>query len=70
MPVIMLAGIERGSETAANRSASHYRRRRALFIDPKQPVVTVRFEVFQNSSDRRKPFLKTSRPGRDRLSIG
>ncbi|SOE53871.1 hypothetical protein SAMN05446635_0614 [Burkholderia sp. OK233] len=38
MPVIMLAGIERGSATAANRSASHYRRRRALFIDPQQPL--------------------------------
>jgi len=32
MPVMMLAGIESGSETAASLSA-HYRRRRALF-DP------------------------------------
>ena len=30
MPVMMLAGIECGSETAANLSA-HYRRRLALF---------------------------------------
>jgi hypothetical protein len=29
----MLTGIERGSETAANRPASHYSGRRALF-DP------------------------------------
>jgi hypothetical protein len=36
IPVIMLAGIERDSETAVDRSASHYRRRRALF-DPEQP---------------------------------
>jgi len=38
MPVMMLAGVESGSETAASLSA-HYRRRRALF----DPFGTVTF---------------------------
>jgi hypothetical protein len=33
MPVVMLAGIERGSETAANRPASDYSGRRALLVE-------------------------------------
>lgn len=53
MPVMMLAGVESGSETAASLSA-HYRRRRALF-DPTQtfdpnPAIRQLYNVQRSST--------------------